>query len=368
MFMLKRIQVRSYEKGLVFKNKEFRKILGEGVHWILDPLHRIRVDVVSQRDPWILHNDLDLIVKSGKLDPLAEVIDLKDDQRALVWVDNRFEALLDPGLYALWKGSREIRVEILDASETLVRRKDLPVLLKSRGADTILTPFEVLESHVGIFTRDGEFVAELKPGQYAAWKNAGKTRLFPVDLRERVLDVSGQEIMTADKVSLRLNAIVNWRVTDARKSIESVDDVAQALYREAQLALRSVVGTRELDTLLADKNSVAHELESAVARRAPEFGVAIISLGIRDIILPGDMKDLLNRVIEARKASEANAIMRREETAAMRSQMNTAKLMENNPTLMRLKELEVLEKVAQSSKLNVVLGEKGLAEKVVNLL
>ena len=80
------------------------------------------------------------------------------------------------------------------------------------------------------------------------------------------------------------------------------------------------------------------------------------------------MKDMMNKVIEAQKAADANLIMRREETAAMRSQANTAKLLDNNPTLMRLRELDVLEKIAGNSKLNVVLGEKGLADRVVNLL
>ncbi len=93
-----------------------------------------------------------------------------------------------------------------------------------------------------------------------------------------------------------------------------------------------------------------------------------MSIGIRDIILPGDMKELLNRVTEAKKAAEANLISRREETAAMRSQANTAKLLESSPVLMRLRELEVLEKIATHSKLSVVLGEKGLTDQVVNLL
>ncbi len=76
----------------------------------------------------------------------------------------------------------------------------------------------------------------------------------------------------------------------------------------------------------------------------------------------------MNRVIEARKAAEAAVITRREETAAMRSQANTAKLLEQNATLMRLRELEVLEKIASTSNLSVVLGEKGLADRVVNLI
>jgi regulator of protease activity HflC (stomatin/prohibitin superfamily) len=196
----------------------------------------------------------------------------------------------------------------------------------------------------------------------------GKVKLYPMDMRETVLDIGGQEIMTSDKVTLRLNAILTYRVSDARKAVETVSDIGQALYREAQLALWAVVGTRELDVLLADRHAVIAELESIVKPKAEEFGVLIVGLGIRDIILPGEMKLLMNKVIEAKKASEAILISRREELAAIRSQLNSARLMEENPSLMRLRELEVLEKVAGNSKLKVVLGEKGLADRVVNML
>ena len=94
----------------------------------------------------------------------------------------------------------------------------------------------------------------------------------------------------------------------------------------------------------------------------------MLTIGIRDVILPGEMKELLNKVTEAKKAAEANFIARREETAAMRSQANTAKLLQDNPTLLRLRELETLEKVAATAELKVVLGDKGLADRIVNLL
>ena len=174
-----------------------------------------------------------------------------------------------------------------------------------------------------------------------------------------MVDIGGQDIMTADKVTLRLNAVVTCKIVDARKAVSQTDDVRQALYRETQLVLRSVIGARELDTFLTEKDAVATEIEENVRRRAGELGLEIASVGIRDVILPGDMKDLMNKVTEARKAAEANLISRREETAAMRSQANTAKLLADNP---------VLEKIAAAGKLNIVLGEKGLADKVVNLL
>ena len=140
------------------------------------------------------------------------------------------------------------------------------------------------------------------------------------------------------------------------------------LYRVALLVLRAVIGTRELDALLTEKDAVAAELEALVTRKGEELGVSVTALGIRDLILPGDMKELFNKVTEARKVAEAALITRREETAAMRSQANTARLLEANPTLMRLRELEVLEKVADKANLTVVTAESGLADRVVKLL
>ncbi|MCA9099452.1 MAG: slipin family protein, partial [Planctomycetaceae bacterium] len=171
-----------------------------------------------------------------------------------------------------------------------------------------------------------------------------------------------------DKVTLRMNALVTYLIKDARRAVSASSDVRQSLYREVQLALRAVVGARELDSFLTGKDDVAQELAQNVRGQANALGLEVLSIGIKDVILPGDMKDLMNKVTEAKKAAEANLISRREETAAMRSQANTAKLLADNPTLMRLRELEVLEKIGAAGKLNIVLGEKGLADRVVNLL
>ena len=222
--------------------------------------------------------------------------------------------------------------------------------------------------HGGVWFKDGAYVETLPPGRYAFWRDLADVKVVPVDLREVILDVAGQEIMTSDKVTLRLNALVTYRVADAKVALTAVDDAKQALYRETQLALRALVGARELDGFLADKDGVVTEATEAVRRRVAQIGLEVVTVGIRDVILPGEMKDLLNKVTEAKKAAEANLIARREETAAMRSQANTARLLADNPTLMRLRELEALEKIAAANKLNVVLGEKGLTDRVVNLL
>ena len=146
------------------------------------------------------------------------------------------------------------------------------------------------------------------------------------------------------------------------------ESYGQALYRQAQLALRAVVGTRELEKFLAGKDEVVRELRTALESRAAELGLEIREAGIRDVILPGEMKEILNRVVEARKQAEAVLLTRREETAAIRMQANTARIFESNPTLVKLRELEVLEKVSQKANLTVVLGEGGLHERVMKLV
>lgn len=368
MIGIGRVKIRSYEKGLLFKDKEFKRVLEPGHYWFVDPLNKIKVDVVSQRDPWLTHSQLDLIVKSKALGNEAIALDLKDDQRALVWVDGRFKRVVGPGLFALWTGQREVKTELIDASKVRFEHRNMNVILQSPGANDQLESVVVEDGFEAVFFKDGEHVSTFTPGRYMFWKKVGQLRVEQVDMRETVLDVSGQEIMSADNVTLRLNAQVVYRVTNSDQAVKVAENLNQALYREAQLALRAVLGTCTLDALLREKDQVTADLEKILRQRTSNFGLEIIHLGIRDLILPGEMKELLNQVIQARKAAEANLIVRREETAAMRSQANTAKLLENNPVLMRLRELEVLEKVAGNSKLNVVLGEKGLAERVVNLL
>src|SRR5215467_6368626 len=366
--ILKRIDIRSYEMGLHFRNREFKGLLAEGRYWFFDPLGKVRVEIVSMRDPWLVDEKLDVIVKSGALKDRAVVLDLKDYERALVWIDGRFSHILPPGLYAYWTMLRDVKVEVIDARKVRFEHPDLRVIMRSAMVDRVLEIGAVEPHHVGVLFVDGDFVETLPPGRYAFWKNLAQVKFVQEDLREAMFDVAGQDIMTADKVTLRMNAIVTYRVTDAKAAVSTVDDVRQALYREAQLALRAVVGARELDTFLTEKDGVASELADMVRVRAKALGVELIAVGIRDIILPGEMKDLMNKVTEAKKAAEANLIARREETAAMRSQANTAKLLQDNPTLMRLRELEALEKVAATAKLNVVLGEKGLTDRILNVL
>ena len=366
--MFKRIKIRTYEVGLKFHDGEFKSLIEASTHWLLDPLGKCRVRVVSKRDPWLADEHLDVIIKSGALSEKAEILDLKDNQRALVWIDGRFARILGAGLYAYWTGVRDVRVEIVDAREVRFQHDALKSVIRTSDASRLLDVCSVNRDCTGVLFIDGKYVDQLEPGVYAFWKDVAESRVVELDMRETQIDVSGQEIMTADKVTLRMNALVTYLVKDPRRAVSAAIDVRQSLYRLVQLALRAVVGTRELDSFLTGKDEVAQELEQHIRKQATALGLEILAVGIKDVILPGDMRDLMNKVMEAKKAAEANLVSRREETAAMRSQANTAKLLTDNPTLMRLRELEVLEKIASAGNMNIVLGEKGLSDRVVNLL
>jgi regulator of protease activity HflC (stomatin/prohibitin superfamily) len=114
-----------------------------------------------------------------------------------------------------------------------------------------------------------------------------------------------------------------------------------------QFALRSAVGDRTLDGILEDKGSIDQQIAIYIREKVVGYGVEILSVGVKDIILPGEVKAILSKVVEAEKSAQANVVRRREETAATRSMLNTAKVMEDNPVALRLKELEVLERIAE---------------------
>lgn len=365
---LVRVNIKYDELGLIYRNGRLVEVVGEGKRWIWAWGDAIQVEVQNQRDPWVRSTQLVQLSKSVQLADKAVWVDLKDTERAFVWVDGRLDAVLGPGLYGLWNQARKVEVERIDATELRVVRKDIEVILKNLMATQFLDVVDVPERKVGVLYVNGGYETTLASGKHVFWKDVAKIKVQLVETREQVLDVAGQDIMTQDKVTLRLNAVVAYRVVDERKSLEAATDASQALYRETQLALRAEVGSRNIDTLLSDKETLANEAKRYVAKVAEALGIEVVSLGIRDVILPGDMKLLLNQVIEAQKASEANAIKRREETAAMRSQLNTARLIEGNPVLMKLRELEVLETVAKTSNLQVVLGDKGLTESISKLI
>ncbi|NOX59568.1 MAG: slipin family protein [Planctomycetes bacterium] len=369
MFGLTRI--KSYEKGLLFDHGDFARLLEPGRYRLWSKLWsrtRRRIDVVSTLTTKFEHTILDILVKNSELARALTLVELADHERALVWKDRRLAYILGPGRHAFWNEPYDIEVETFDTGMLRFEHPKLEAIVSFAGSSKWLTGVNVDEHEDALLIKDGKIIETLGKGRHVFWSNAGRVTWKAIDRREQVADVAGQEIITKDKVTLRVNLLVAYQVIDSMKAVTVVSDHAQALYREAQLMLRAAVGTRTLDALLADKESVSGEVRNALASRADDFGVAIKSVGLKDIILPGEMKTILNQVIEAEKSAQANLIRRREETAAARSQANTAKLLAENPTLARMKELEQLAEILSGTRSTFVFGNGDLSDQIRTLV
>ena len=369
--MFGRIRILKHERGLWFRHGDFHRLLGPGKYRIWSRLIGSRRDVVTKLNTLqtiFVHPLRDVLVAEPDLRRDLLVLDLSDNQRALIWKDGRLEHIAGPGRHTFWKTPYELKVETYEVEQFKLEHARLESILSHADAGRWLQGVDVQAHEEVLLFRDGEPAGRLAQGRYAYWKGAGKLTWITVDKREQLADVAGQEIMTKDKVTLRVNLLVTYQVTEPKTAVMTVSDYAQALYREAQLALRAAVGTRLLDTLLSDKEALGSEVARTITQRAAQFGVTVRSVGLRDIILPGEMKLILNQVIEAQKQAEANLIRRREETAAARSQANTARLLAENPTLARIKEMETVAEILAGTRSTFIFGQGELVDQVRGLI
>ena len=377
MLGFKRITIARHERGLVFRNRSFETILEPGVHWLTGPFARIDVQVYDLTVPEFEHPRIDFLVKEARatIERHFEIVELSDREAGVVYKQGRVAGVLAPGQRRLyWKGAVDVRVERYDLAEQFELPRALAQLLVrakqplgSQVTDAIAA-VEVPDTSMGLLIVDGEFARVLEPGLHAFWKYQRALKTELVDRRVQAMEVAGQEILTRDKVSLRVNLTALWQVLDAVRARAAVTNIVEAVYKELQFALRAAVSGRTLEELLGDKGGLDDEISATVAIRLEGQGVAVKSVGVKDVILPGEMKTILNQVVEAEKRAQANLIHRREETAATRSLLNTARLMEENPTLMRLKELETLEKVTEKiGQMTVFGGLEGVMKDVVRI-
>lgn len=365
------VRIKSYERGLLFRYGEFVRLLEPGRYrlWrrLISPA-RAEVEVVSMLDTRFRSEREDALLVNPRMRKALEVVELGDAERAIVSVDGRVAYVLGPGRYAFWREPYELSIDRYDSGAVRLERARLEQVFDAEGAREQLFRVDVGSEEELLVYIDGELREQLGPGVYAYWRGLAKIEVRKADRREQVLDVAGQEILTADKVSLRVNLLVTYKVVDAPRAVSAAEDYEQALYRAAQLALRASVGAKTLDKLLGDKESVGGETRQSIRERAAELGLEVVSVGLRDIVLPGDMKTILNQVIEAEKRAEAETIRRREETASARSQANTAKLLADNPQLAKMRELELLRDILAGADLRLVVGDNGLTDQVRKLV
>ncbi len=374
--LYQKVEIADHERGLLFRRDNFERVLEPGIYRLWDPFDRVHVDTYDLSNPLFEHPIRDFLLKTHTvLSRYLDVIELGDHEVGLVFIDGKLDDVMAPATrVAFWKGVYDVRVRVIDVRADFVVPAELVSQLgHARSvARTVLAASveyaEVADNHVGLLFVNGKLERMLEPGAHAFWKFDRTLQVRHVDTRLQALEVTGQEILSKDKVSLRLNLSATYRVADAEKAVLALSDFGDHLYKELQFGLREAVGTKTLDEILASKDELGGAIQAQVASRVAEYGLEVQSIGVKDIILPGEMKSLLNQVVEAEKQAQANLIRRREETAATRSLHNTAKMLERSPTLLRLKELEALEKVTERiDKLTVYGGLDGVLHQLVKL-
>jgi regulator of protease activity HflC (stomatin/prohibitin superfamily) len=355
--MFKRVTVKKNERGLLLRNGDFQRVLQPGTHWLFAGMDQIEVQLFALEQPAFTHALADYLMAREPAVVAAEFVrvELTENQVGLRSENGALVEVLAPATRRLyWKAQVDVQVEVFDITASAevpaaVAARLVQTQLRQRGVQGLagVLQVQVPEHGAGMLWIDGKVERLLAPGSYAFWKFNRNVSVDPVDLRLQALEVTGQEILTKDKVALRLNLSATWRFTDVLKAYKELAKPADHLYRELQFGLRAAVGTRSLDELLENKTVIDEVVTAQVTTKLAGYGLKLDGVGVKDIVLPGEMKTILAQVVEAGKAAEANVIRRREETAATRSLLNTAKVMEGNPVALRMKELETLERVAE---------------------
>jgi regulator of protease activity HflC (stomatin/prohibitin superfamily) len=343
--MITRVSVNPDQKALVYKNGKLLDVLSAGKYW---KRSNLEFEYLNATQPFHSKYDVDSLIANPIMANLLDVVEVKDSELAFQYLNGNFNQVLGRGRYAYWKGVKNYSYNVYDTSSL-----ELPVTINKKllTLPAILNQIRVytVEAYEkGLLYLDGQFSKIVEPGIYQYWKNEVVVQLYKADLRVQQMEVSGQEILTKDKANIRINFYADYQIVDITKALMETKDSTKQFYTLMQLALREYIGRYTLDELLANKDEAKVYVIDAIAEKAAAMGIAIQNCGIRDIILPGDVKEIMNQVLVAEKKAQANVIMRREETASTRSLLNTAKLMEDNEMLYKLKEMEYVEKIAEN--------------------
>jgi regulator of protease activity HflC (stomatin/prohibitin superfamily) len=344
-----RATIKDGERALLLRNGRYARMLGPGLHRFLDLKRRLTVEtfaVVRAEFP----ADRYAVMKAERPDlaaALFEAVEMQADEIAVVRLDGRPVHVLGPWqVRVYWKVATQVDVERIDVvRDPRVDPRHLALIDRARNPHLTET---VVESHeAGLLYVEGRFVDRLAPGRHAFWTVNRKIEVKRLDLRPQAVEITAQEMLTKDRIALRVTLTAFRRIVDPQRAVEAVADIDAFLYRLVQFAIREAVAGRTLDEVLSAKSVLDGELRAYVRERLGETGIEVTELGVKDVILPGEIRELVNKVVEAERTAKANLIRRQEETAATRSLLNTAKLMEENPLLLRLKELESLERLVE---------------------
>ena len=267
-------------------------------------------------------------------------------------------------------------------------------------------PIIIKDTHRGLWYEDGVLKKVLEAGRYklpilqGGWLGRPLVEIQLVDVRERELTIKGQEILTADKVAIRVSIIVQFRVTDPRAAIHEVEKYEERLYSDVQLAARRSLASMTLDEILTNRNRLSEDILRDVKETAARYGVSILRADVKDLVFPGNLQEIMNKVLAAERTAQAQLVEARTraqtqqiaaeaqaeisrieaealaqtsrlqseaeaaarkirneaELAALRDSEQSAKAYAAHPALLRLRELETLKELSGSANVKIYVG------------
>lgn len=362
---MKTVVINERQYGLMFKDGRFVKMVNAGRYFVTGrkeiEIHDITGELVSERAA------TDTLLHDARMNEAFDIIELLDNQLCIRTVDGKFDRIIcTPGKHAFRKDAGVNGFDTFDLTEEV--SPDFPGYLFERIDPDLYELYSIDKFMIGLLYINGRLVRELQPGDHYFWTTEKTVEVQLVDTRLIPMNILGQEILTADKVPLRVNFVLNYRITDAAALYESLADYNAYMHQVAQMALREIVGRQKLDQILEDKDGISEFVFGKMKKKCAGYHIEVTDCGVRDIILPGAVRDIMSTVLIAEKKAQANVITRREEVASTRSLLNTAKLMEENPTLYKLKELEYVERICENvGSLNVG-GSGDILERLTQLI
>ncbi len=341
---MKRVMINTNNVGLVYKNGELVRVLTAGKYWL-----GFGESIVTYNMGYDFTSTVatDVLLQNDEFANLVTRVDVADNEIVLVYQNKNLKKVLAAGTYIFWKGITELSFVRADLSKYEMTENIDRNLLDKVALSAYVRGYKVEAHEKALMFVDGKFERVLEAGNYHYWKNSTVIQMLKTDMRQLSMDIAGQEMLTKDKAQLRINFTVQYKVTDVMKALLENKEFDKQLYILIQLALREFVGRLTLDELMDSKDKISDYVQASTEDKAQALGVKVLTSGVKDIILPGDVKDIMNQVLIAEKRAQANIITRREETASARSLLNTAKLMEENAMLYKLKEMEYVEKIAE---------------------
>ena len=332
--------IQEGQRALVYENGVLARFLGPGKHRV----HRWFTEVDVRHVPagqrvTELQPGMERVLPAED----ARMLEVAAHEIGLISYRGKPLQVVGPGEWVLWQFTGRVDAQLVDLRSL---RAEVPSRFWALASGFIRTQVVRPWQRAVVFA-DGELAEVLAEGSYVLSNYDRSLDVVLLDMREQELQVVGQELITADKATLRLNVLFKYRIEEAVAAVSGTTSLHDALYAEVQLAARTAIAGVTVDQLLEKRVELASTMVADVAERVSAWGVRAVRLDIKDVVLPGDMKLLLNQVIEAEKRAAAQNILRREETAATRSLANTAKLLESNPVLLRLKELELYKEMAE---------------------